>query len=82
MGIEMLIYTTFGILGSVTNINTLPIGAVLGFVYATWSIGKFFDSNKKINYLKGLFAYILGMIIFYSLAIILGLGIDLITKFY
>ena len=76
----MLIYTTFGILESMTKIKILQIGAILGFIYIAWSIGQFFDSNKKTNYLKGLFAYILGMITFYLLAVILGLGIDLISK--
>ena len=80
MGIGMLIYTTFGILESITEIKILHIGAILGFIYTAWSIGQFFDKIKKINYLKGLFAYILGMITFYFLAMILGLGIDLISK--
>ena len=80
MGIGMLIYTTFGILESITKTKILQIGAILGFIYTAWSIGHFFDKNKIINYLKGLFAYILGMITFYFLAVILGLGIDLISK--
>ena len=80
MGVGMLIYTTFGILESITKIKILQIGAILAIIYTAWSIGQFFDSNKKINYLKGLFAYILGMITFYFLAVILGSGIDLISK--
>lgn len=80
MGIGMLIYTTFGILESITKIRILQIGAILGLIYTAWSIGQFFDKNKKMNYLKSLFAYILGMVTFYFLAVILGLGIDLITK--
>lgn len=80
MGVGMLIYTTFGILESITKINVLPIGAILGFIYTSWAIGQFFNKKKKVSYLKGLLAYILGMISFYFIAVIIGLGIDLISK--
>lgn len=80
MGVGMLIYTTFGILESITKARVLQIGAILGFIYTSWAIGQFFDKKKKMNYLKGLLAYILGMITFYFIAVILGLGIDLISK--
>jgi hypothetical protein len=80
MGIGMLIYTIFGILESIIKIKVLQVGAIIGFIYTTWAIGQFFDKKKKINYLKGLLAYLLGMTTFYALAIILGLGIDLISK--
>ena len=80
MGMGMLLFTTSGILESITNLKILRIGVVLCFVYTAWSIGHFFDKTKKVNYLKGLFAYILGMISFYLLAVILGLGIDFISK--
>jgi hypothetical protein len=58
----------------------LQVGAVIGFIYTSWAIGQFFDKNKKVNYLKGLLAYLLGMISFYFIAVILGLGIDFILK--
>ncbi|MDC3388797.1 DUF3667 domain-containing protein [Flavobacteriaceae bacterium] len=80
MGIGMLIYTISGILERITDLKILQIGAILGFIYTAWSIGQFFDKNKKTNYLKGLFSYVLGMISFYSLAIILGLAIDIISN--
>ena len=80
MGVGMLIYTMSGILESITGLKILQIGAIIGFIYTAWSIGQFFDKNKKINYLKSLFSYVLGMISFYSLAIILGLIIDIITN--
>ncbi|MDA3892719.1 MAG: DUF3667 domain-containing protein [Salinivirgaceae bacterium] len=80
IGIGMLIYTTFGILESITKIRVLHVGAILGFIYTSWAIGQFFDKKKKVNYLKGLLAYLLGMITFYIIAVILGLGIDLMLK--
>jgi hypothetical protein len=80
MGIGMLIYTTFGILESIAKIRVLQIGAVLGFLYTSWAIGQFFDKKKKMNYLKGLLAYVLGMITFYSIAVVIGLGIDLLSN--
>ena len=81
MGIGMLIYTTFGIIESITKIRVLHFGGIIGSIYTAWAIGQFFDKNKKLNYLKGIVAYILGMITFYFLAVILGLGIDIILKF-
>lgn len=82
MGVGMLIYTTFGIMESITKTRILQIGAILGFIYTAWAIGQFFDKNKKLNYLKGLIANILGMLTFYCLAVFLGLGIDLISKIF
>ncbi len=77
MGIGMLIYTTFGIFESIIKIRVLQVGAILGFLYTSWAIGQFFDKKKKVNFFKGLLAYLLGMITFYFIAVILGLGIDL-----
>ncbi len=79
MGIGMLIYTTFGIIESFTKLKLLLVGGIIGIIYTSWAIGQFFDKNKKVNYLKGLVAYLLGMMTFYFLAVILGLGIDLIS---
>jgi hypothetical protein len=80
MGIGMLIYTIFGVIESITKIKILQIGGFVGFIYTSWAIGQFFDKNKKLNYLKGFVAYFLGMITFYFLAVILGLGVDLISN--
>lgn len=78
MGIGMLIYTVFGIIESITKMQLLQIGGMIGLIYTSWAIGQFFDKNKKANYLKGFLSYLLGMITFFLGAIILGMGIDLI----
>ena len=78
MGISMLIYTVFGLIESITKIQILQIGGMVALVYTSWAIGRFFDKNKKANYLKGFLSYLLGMITFFVAAIILGMGIDLI----
>lgn len=80
MGIGMLIYTVFGIVESLTKLRVLHFGGIVGFVYASWAIGRFFDKSKKINYLKGILSYILGMISFFLVVILLGVLIDLIVK--
>jgi len=79
MGISMLIYTIFGIVESTTKIRVLHFGGIVGLVYASWAIGRFFDKSRKLNYLKGLMSYLLGMITFFIGAIILGLVIDLLN---
>ena len=76
----IIIYTTFGIIESITKLRILQVGGIIGFLYTSWAIGQFFDKNKKLNYLKAFVAYLLGMLTFYILAIILGIGIDLISK--
>jgi hypothetical protein len=80
MGIGMLIYTAFGVFESLFNVSILQFGGILGFIYTAGAIGQFFDKTKKQNYLKGLVAYILGMISFYGLAVVLGLVIDTVAK--
>ena len=76
MGIGMLIYTVFGLLEAITQLKLLQIGGIIGFIYTSWAIGSFFDKKKKMNYLKALFAYLLGMISFYVLVIVIGTVID------
>lgn len=78
MGIGMLIYTVFGIIESMTNIQVLQIGGMVALVYTSWAIGRFFDRSRKMNYVKGIVSYILGMITFFLAAIFLGMGIDYI----
>lgn len=80
MGMGMLIYTTFGILESLTKIKVLHFGGIFGVVYVSWAIGRFFDKSKKINYLKGILSYFLGMLTFFLGVILLGNLIDLIIK--
>ncbi len=78
MGVGMLIFMVFGIVESIAKIKLLHIAGIIGVLYASWVIGQFFDKNKKVNYLKGLLSYLLGMITFVFVAIALGIGIDLI----
>lgn len=77
MGVGMLIYTVFGIVEGVTKIKVLHFGGIVGFGYTSWAIGRFFDKSKKVNYLKGILSYFLGMVTFFLSAILLGVLIDL-----
>jgi predicted tellurium resistance membrane protein TerC len=76
IGIGMLIYSVFGLLEAITHLRVLQIGGIIAFIYISWAIGSFFDKKKKKNYLKALFAYILGMISFYVLVVLIGTLID------
>ena len=80
MGVGMLIYTIFGIIEGLSGVKILHFGGILGFVYASWAIGRFFDKSRKRNYLKGVLSYMLGMITFTVAAIILGNVMDLVLK--
>ena len=80
MGIGMLIYSVFGIIQGLIDINLMQIASIIGFVYTTWAIGHFFDRTKTASFVKAFFAYILGMLTFSLSAILFGVIIDLIIK--
>lgn len=80
MGIGMLIYSIFGIIQGLTSINLMTFGGVVAFVYTTWAIGQFYEKGKIINYVKALFAYVLGVLTFALTAITLGTLADLLIK--
>lgn len=76
MGVGMLMYTFFGIVESTTKMPVLQLGGLSGLLYAAWAIGQFFDGKKKMSYLKGFSAYLLGSICFFVAAIALGMMMD------
>ncbi len=80
MGIAMLIFSIFAALEGLTNLKLSQIGGIIGVFYCSWAIGHFFGKDKIFNFVKALFAYLLGMITFTILAFLLGLLIDFIIK--
>jgi hypothetical protein len=80
MGMAMLIFSVFGFFQGLTNLNLVSIGGIFGITYCSWAIGNFYGKTQIINYVKGFFAYILGMITFIFLATALGILIDLIKE--
>lgn len=80
MGMGMLIFSIFVIIQGLTHLNVMTIAGVIGVAYCVWGIGQFYDKKKPSSYLKGLFAYILGMITFWILLVLIGTIIDLLNK--
>ncbi|MFM9989645.1 DUF3667 domain-containing protein [Flavobacterium sp.] len=80
MGMGMLIFSVFVIIQGITHYNIMTIAGIIGIVYCVWAIGQFYDKNKIANYIKGLFAYILGMITFWIFPVLIGTIIDLINR--
>lgn len=80
MGMGMLIFSVFALFEGLTKQNLMKISGIIGLTYCTWAIGQFFDPKKAINYLKALGAYLLGMLLFFALAILLGGAIDAFIK--
>lgn len=80
MGMGMLIFSVFAFLQGLTNLNLMNIGGIVGIGYCTWAIGNFYGKTQIISYVKGFFAYILGMITFIFLATFLGIAIDIISQ--
>jgi hypothetical protein len=80
MGIGMLIFSVFGIIQGLINLNLMQIAGIIGFGYTSWAIGHFFDKTKIASFVKAFFAYILGMLTFSLSALLIGVIIDLIIK--
>ncbi|MCP9768621.1 DUF3667 domain-containing protein [Lacihabitans sp. LS3-19] len=80
LGIAMLIFSIFAMLAGLTNLKISQIGGIVGMIYISWAIGQFFGRDKIFNYVKAIFAYLLGMLTFGILAFLLGMFIDLIIK--
>ena len=79
-GVGMLIYSFFGVMEALTHFRLFQVGGLIGFVYTSWAIAQFFDGRKKMNYLKGFLAYILGLLSFTIAAAAIGVLADLIIK--
>ncbi len=80
MGEGMLFLALFGVIQSLASINLLIISNLVTLAYTTWAIGQFYEKGKFVSYLKAFFAYLLGVFTFYTLAILIGTLIDIITK--
>ena len=80
LGICMLIYSFFALAEGITHFKISQIGGIMGVIYSTWAIGQFFGKGKLLNYVKAIFAYILGLMTFTALFVFVGILIDLIIK--
>ena len=80
MGMGMLIYSIFALFQGLTHFNSMQIAGIIGFIYSAWAIGRFFDKNKFLNYIKAFISYLLGFLTFSLTAILIGTLIDLIIK--
>jgi hypothetical protein len=76
MGMGMLVFALFAVLQGLTHRDLLGAGGVLGLVYSTYALGQFFDRKRVGSYAKGLFAYLLGSVMFFVLVLVLGFAID------
>lgn len=76
MGIGMLIFAVFALLQGLIHFDLLGISGFSVIAYTTFAIADFFDRTKLANYVKTLFAYILGGLLFAILAVFLEIVID------
>lgn len=72
MGVSMLIFTLFGVIEGISNYPVLQYGANIAIIYTAWAIGQFFNGKKKLNYVKGILSYFLGMITFMVSILFIG----------
>lgn len=79
-GMAFLIFSIFIIIHGITHFNIMKIAGPIGIVYCAWAIGQFYDKKKPASYIKGLFAYILGMITFWAFPTLIGTIIDLLNE--
>lgn len=80
IGMNMLLYAAFGILQGLTAWSLSQIPGVVGFLYTTWAIAQFFGTEKIVNYIKAFFAYLLGMVTFVTIALLVGVVVDIVIK--
>ena len=80
MGMGMLIFSLFVVIQGVIHFNIMAIAGVIGIVYCVWAIGQFYEKKNTSGYMKGLFAYILGMITFWVFPILIGTIVDVLNK--
>ncbi|SEL89013.1 DUF3667 domain-containing protein [Parapedobacter koreensis] len=78
MGVGMLIYAMFGVIGNLAKIDLVQVAGVASIVYCSWAVGQFFGSRKATAYLKAFAAYLLGMFTFTFFCLLLGSIIDLV----
>lgn len=76
MGMGMFVLAVFGAVEGLTGLKVLQFGAILLFVYTTWAMGQFFDGRKVSSYMKALFAYMLGLIVFSLMLFAIGGFVD------
>lgn len=77
MGIGMLIYSVFAIIGGLTHADVMLFEVLIVIIYTTYAIGQFFDKRKIANYVKALISYLLGFITFTIISMGIGVLIDL-----
>ncbi len=77
-GMEMLMFSFFGALESLTKTRVLSFAAPIVFIYAIWATSHFFDKRKVLNYFKAIISYFLGLITFIFVAFGLAILIDMI----
>ena len=80
MGIGMLIVSVFTIAEALVKVKMMKASAFIWMSYCTWAIAQFFSGRKVSDYVKSLFAYILGMLSASIAALSLGVLIDVFFK--
>ncbi len=76
----MLILAVFAPLQRVFHFDIMQILTILFMVYTTFAIADFYDKRKPLGYFKSFSAYLLGMVVFYASAVMLGTLIDSIKN--
>ena len=80
IGQGMLVFSLFGIISWATKLE-MAFAGIFSTLYGLFAVGQFFEGNKWVNYLKGLAAYLIGIICFAFLVVGVGMAINFITKY-
>lgn len=76
MGVGMLIMGLVSILQGLLHFDFMQLAGILFMAYTTYAIADFYDRRKPLNYVKAFSAYLVGMILFFATAVIIGTLID------
>ncbi|MHA6697695.1 DUF3667 domain-containing protein [Chryseobacterium sp. A321] len=76
MGFSMLIFGLAGLIHWIFGVELFITGGILAIIYTLYAITDFYGRKSKMNYFKVFMAYFLGVIVFYSLVVFVGLAVD------
>jgi len=83
MGQGMLLLTVQSLFAGLLSTQTfMNMMILVSIIYPTWAIGQFFDETKAGSYVKALFAYILGAVLFGIAVVIVGVTADLLIRMF
>ncbi|WP_010520655.1 DUF3667 domain-containing protein [Aquimarina agarivorans] len=79
-GVSTLIYTLSGIFDTTIGINVSQFSLYLSLLYTSWSIANFFETKKKLHFVKAVLSHLFGLATSILMLLAIGNGLELLIK--